>query len=72
MHIKLRKYTMVAKANKRALSVRKYITNIILYNVCNILPYTYVHLLVLATICNCSMHTYGSFEISYVEKAMTT
>jgi len=25
----------------------------------NILSYTYVHLLVLATVCNCSMHIYG-------------
>ena len=64
MHIKLRMYIMVAKANKRALSVRKYITNIILYSVCNILPYTYVRLLVLATICNCSMHSYGLFKIN--------
>jgi len=33
------------------------------YHVCNIFSYTYVNLLVLVTISNCSMHSNGLFKI---------
>ena len=37
--------------------------NMEVYYVKNVLSYTCVHLLVLATITNCSVHSYGSYKI---------